>query len=658
MSRPFVTVVLLPNDRARFCDTPAFSEARPSGSGTGQRPEARSLTVAARWSAGGCCRIAIVYLAICLASIGCGPDAAAPAAPRESPRETPAAAAPAAARKSSAIAEQFRALSSARGNRESVAVAHPLFTEIARQSGIEHTYLNGATGLLLMVEPIGGGCGWIDFDRDGQWDLYLNQGGDPVAKSPADRPSDQLFRNLGGERFEAVTVPSGLDERGYSQGIAIGDFDNDGFDDIFVTNVGADVLFKNQGDGTFIDVTATLGSEMLWGTSAAWADIDLDGDLDLYVCNYCDFDPYHPIECRNARGVKIMCEPNNHVQPVPDECFLNEGDGTFRAVAREKGLVGPGNRALGVAIADFNNDAWPDIFVANDTTSNFLFINRRDGTFADEALVLGCGVSADGQAQANMGIAVGDYDHNGWLDAYITHFEGEWNTLYRNDGAAGFQDVSGLVGLVPPQLIMLGFGTVMHDFNQDGREELFVANGHLGEPKQVGVALEMPPQCFTFDGCRWHECSAEAGDYFEGRYVGRGAATADFDNDGDLDLVVAHQNSPAALLRNDSERGHWLKFQFVGRQSNRNGIGVRVTVRTESSTLLQELAGGTSYCAAHQPVLVFGLGASSAPCRVEIRWPGGAVQLLEGVDVDQTLLIVEPAVVVEPAASADASGKR
>jgi enediyne biosynthesis protein E4 len=441
----------------------------------------------------------------------------------------------------------------------------------------------------------------------------------------------------------AVTNATGIDERGYSQGIAVGDFDNDGFDDIFVTNVGPDALYRNQGDGTFIDVTdATIGRDKLWGSSAAWGDLDLDGDLDLYVCNYVDFDPYHPIECRNAKGLKIMCEPNNHVDPVPDECFLNMGDGSFQPVARERGLSGPGNKALGVAIADFNNDGWPDIFVANDTTPNFLFINRHDGTFVDEAQVLGCAVSADGQAQANMGIAVGDYDRNGWLDAFVTHFEGEWNTLYRNQGPAGFQDVSAVVGLVPLRMSWVGFGTVMHDFNQDGKEELFVANGHLGDPKQVGVALEMPPQCFTFDGSRWHECSQQAGAYFGGRYVGRGVAMADFDDDGDVDLAVVHQNLPMALLRNDSQRGHWLKLQFVGRRSNRNAIGARATVHHETANLLQELAGGTSYCAAHQPILVFGLGESAAPCRVEIHWPNGAAQTFDEVRVDQTLLLLEP----------------
>ena len=493
-----------------------------------------------------------------------------------------------------------------------------------------------------MVEAVGGGCGWIDYDRDGHCDLYLNQGGDPVAADTMSQPADQLFRNLGDGQFANVTNSTGIDERGYSQGIAVGDFDNDGFDDIFVTNVGADVLYQNQGDGTFVDVTAsTIGHDLRWGTSAAWGDLDRDGDLDLYVCNYVDFDPYHPLDCQNSKGLKIMCQPNQ-VEPVADECFLNMGDGTFRPVARERGLFGAGNRAMGVAIADFNNDGWPDVFVANDATPNFLFVNRHDGTFVDEAPLLGCAVSSDGRSQANMGIALGDYDRNGWLDIYLTHFEGEWNTLYRNNGPSGFQDVSAIMGLVPPKLSMVGFGTVMHDFNQDGQDELIVINGHLDDPGHLGVELEMPPQCFTFNGSRWHECSDAAGKYFRGRYVGRGLAMADFDNDGDVDLAVVHQNLPAALLRNDSERGHWLKLQFVGRRSNRNAVGVRATVHHGPTELLQELAGGTSYCAAHQPILIFGLGQSAARCRVDITWPSGAIQTLENVVVDQTLSLLEP----------------
>jgi hypothetical protein len=341
-----------------------------------------------------------------------------------------------------------------------------------------------------------------------------------------------------------------------------------------------------------------------------------------------------------------MCQPNQ-VEPVPDECFLNRGDGTFQPVARERGLYGSGNRAMGVVIADFTNDGWPDIFVANDATPNFLFVNQRDGNFHEQAQLLGCAVAADGRAQANMGIALGDYDRNGWLDVYITHFEGEWNTLYQNQGPAGFQDVSGQVGLVPQKLLLVGFGTVMHDFNQDGYDDLFVANGHLDDPGHLGIPVEMPPQTFSFDGRRWQENGSRTGEYFQGKYVGRGVATADFDNDGDLDIAVVHQNRPLALLRNDSQRGHWLKLEFIGRRSNRNGIGVRATVspkapRENDKKLLQELAGGTSYCAAHQPILVFGLGESEHTCHIEVRWPTGVLQTLEDVSVDQTLRLLEP----------------
>ncbi|MFN0052841.1 MAG: CRTAC1 family protein [Planctomycetales bacterium] len=543
----------------------------------------------------------------------------------------------------SEIAEQFRAVRRAATRADRPFSFGPRFSQVAGESGVDHVYRNGAVGELLMVEPTGGGCGWIDFDRDGAWDLYLNQGGDATAPPSAAQPSDQLFRNLGTGQFNNVTQWSGIDERGYSQGVAIGDYDNDGFDDILVTNVGINTLFRNQGDGTFLDVSkGTFGGDRLWSSSAAWGDIDLDGDLDVYVCRYVDFDPFHPQECLNAKGLRIMCQPNQ-VEPVADECYLNLGDGTFRPVAQERGLMGPGNKALGVAIADFDNDGWPDIYVANDATPNFLFINQRNGQFVEQAGLLGCAVAAEGRSQASMGVAVGDYDRNGYLDLYLTHFEGEWNTLYRNLGPEGFRDVTGLAGLVQPTLPMVGFGTVLADFNQDGQDDLFVANGHLDDPGHLGIDLEMRPQCFSFDGKgKWMDNSSTGGDYFAGRYIGRGVAAADYDNDGDLDLAVVHQNQPAALLRNDSRRWHWLKLSFVGRRCNRNGVGVRVIVRSENGERMQELAGGLSYCSASQPVLIFGLESSRLPCRVEIRWPGGETQVLDEVDVDQSLLLVEP----------------
>jgi hypothetical protein len=240
-----------------------------------------------------------------------------------------------------------------------------------------------------------------------------------------------------------------------------------------------------------------------------------------------------------------------------------------------------------------------------------------------------------------MGVAVGDYDNNGFLDLYVTHFAHDWNTLYRNLGPEGFHDVTGLVGLVEPTLPVLGFGTVMADFDQDGDAELFVANGHIDDLRERGDDLEMPQQLFEFHSGRWTDCGAHAGDYFQRRFVGRGTATCDYDNDGDLDLVVVHQNAETVLLRNDSQRGHWLKVEVVGRQSNRRGIGTRVTVKAGSTTVMQELVGGASYCASPQPVLTFGLGQSSGRCSLEIRWPSGQIQSLDHVAPDQFLRLAE-----------------
>lgn len=496
---------------------------------------------------------------------------------------------------------------------------------------------------MLMVQPTGGGCGWIDFDRDGRWDLYLNQAGDAGSPRSPEQPTDQLFRNLGDAKFKAVTSVSGIDERDYSQGVAVGDFDNDGFDDVFVTNVSAtDTLFQNQGDGTFLDVSSLLPPQQkLWSSSAAWGDIDRDGDLDLYVCRYVMFDRFHPVECRTAKGERKMCQPND-VVGAADEFFLNVGDGTFVAQARERGLFGPMNKALGVAIADFDNDGWPDIYVANDATPAFLYLNQQNGHFKNVADLLGCALSLEGRAQAGMGIALGDYDRNGFLDLYLTHYEGEWNTLYQNLGSQGFSDVTGSAGGVTPTLSMVGWGTVMEDFNQDGNEDLIMANGHLDDPGHLGVKLAMAPQLFSLVGQKLVECSEQGGDFFSHKYTGRGLATADFDDDGDLDVVIVNQNASTSLLRNDSVRGHWIKLSLVGRESNRHGIGARVTLVVDSERFVKELAGGTSYCASHEPTLLFGLGERTGPCTLEIRWTNGRTQRMENVSVDQELRITEP----------------
>ncbi len=516
----------------------------------------------------------------------------------------------------------------------------PQFADVSIDTGIDYVYRNGADERILMVESVGAGCGWIDYDRDSKWELYFPQGGNPT---DANRPSDRLFRNVDGA-FVDVSGAAGIDEREYSQGVAIGDFNNDGFDDIFVTNIQGvpDALFENLGDGTFRNIARQTGvTDLLWSTSAAWADLDRDGDLDLYVCNYGEYDVYAPIPCLKD-GKPATCHPRD-VKDVPDQCYENLGDGTFRPIAREAGLYGPLNRALGVIITDLDNDGWPDIYVANDTTANFLFINRQNLKFVESAFRLGGAFDARGAAHASMGVAVGDYDHDGSLDLYITGFSGEYNTLYRNRGDQGFEDVTGQTGAVAMTQPKLGWGVVMSDFNQDGQPEILTANGHVGRDVADGEGYEMTAQLLSFNGVKWHDCTSKAGPYFERKLLGRGVATADYDDDGDLDVAIVHQNTPSALLRNDSERGHWLKLMFVGRSSNRRGIGVRVTVESGDRRLMQELAGGTSFASSMQPTLIFGLGESKEPVRVEVRWPSGRTQHLEGITPDQSLVLIEPA---------------
>lgn len=518
------------------------------------------------------------------------------------------------------------------------------FVDVAMSSGLDFVYRNGEQGESLMVESTGGGVGVLDFNCDGRPDLFFNQGGDPQKPLVADAPV-ALYRNADDDTWINVTDGAGLGDYGYGQGVAIGDFNADGFADVYLTHVGANVMLQNQGDGTFVDVTAatrTAGAMTgsRWSSSAAFADLSGDGLVDLFVCNYTNYDPLHPILCKNGKGQNRICHPRE-MDALPNECFINQGDGTFSEQSSELGLVGPGSKSLGVAIADFDNDGDPDVYVANDTTANFLFLNDGESHFQERALLRGCAVSGDGLFQASMGLAIGDYDRNGFLDIYSTHYYDESNTLYRNLGPQGFQDVTARLGLQVPTLHVLAFGTLMQDFDLDGWQDLFVTNGHV-ENYAENPIHKMPPQLFAFDGERWNERSKVAGEFFSGEYVGRGAASLDFDGDGDLDLVVAHQNSSAALLRNDSQRGHFVKLRLIGRDSPREGTGARVIVTAGDLVLQQQCIGGGSFASTQQPILVFGLGENSAPCQVEIHWPSGKTSTLGDVPVDEETTVIEP----------------
>lgn len=515
------------------------------------------------------------------------------------------------------------------------------FVEVAKQLGIEFIYDRGARGNALMSEAVGGGAGWLDYDRDGRMDLYLVQAGEPVELEK--NTSDQIFRqSVDGQFAKVFPANTGLWEQDYGQGVSIADFDNDGFDDIYVTNIGGNRLWKNQGDGTFQDVTdfAGVAGTQLWSSSCAWGDLNHDGMLDLFVCQYLDYDPAHPVPCYDNEGNRATCDPNE-INAVPNDCFLNRGDGSFEQIASTGFLRGEGGKSLGVAISDLDQDGKIDIYVANDTTANFLFINGGNLNFQEQAVARGCAMSGLGQLQASMGIAVGDYNRDGMQDLYLTHFESDSNTLYENLGNGLFRDSTRRTGIHRATVPHLGFGTVIEDFNRDGRADLLIANGHIDDWRSRGKPWKMPTQIFTFVKNRWQEIGIEAGTYFSEKRLGRAVATADFDADGDLDFAIVNQDQPMALLRNDSPNGPGLMLEFVGIESNRSGIGVSVIVENNDERLRSELPGGTSYCSSHQHLLNLGFKNPDGLCRVEIHWPSGHRDVVENVSLDQKVTFLE-----------------
>lgn len=518
----------------------------------------------------------------------------------------------------------------------------PYFVDVATAVGIDFEFDNGATPRALMMESTGGGCGWTDYDRDGRLDLYLTQGGPLCPQSQDILKEDELFRQLSDGRFLNVAGLAGIRDTDFGHGVAAGDYDNDGFDDLFVANAGQSRLYLNQGDGTFLDGTAQMvGLRNVWSTTPAWGDVNCDGNLDLYVCNYTIYHPCHPVRCLDKDGIPSICHPRN-VEAEPDSFFLNSGDGQLHECAEAVGLSGPGNKGLGVVIADLTGDSWPDVYVANDTTANFFFVNDGTGLmFRESSLVLGGAFNATGETQASMGIGFGDFDNNGFPDLLLTHFTGESNTLYRNLGPQGLQDVSSMVQLREPSLPKLGFGAVMCDFNSDSHLDLFVTNGHIDPRYANSEGYEMEPQLFSFDGVVWKERLPAAGDFLSRRAVGRGVAMGDFDADGDVDLCVVHHNSAASLLRNESESGRSLRVDLIGRSSNRNGYNTKVTISFGDERRTAELPGGTSYAASHEHALTFGLGSYAGPVSLNVQWTSGTLDVLEIGPDDRLVTVLE-----------------
>ncbi len=521
---------------------------------------------------------------------------------------------------------------SVRGGRaaEAASGAFATFEDVTAASGLAFRHVNGATGQKYMLETLGSGVCVFDFDGDGRLDVFFVQSGALPGFHSERPPRSALYRNLGNGRFADVTDKAGVGgpER-YGFGCAAADVDGDGDRDLYVTYYGANVLYRNNGDGTFTDVTARAGVGCpLWSTSAAFADADGDGDLDLYVANYVDFRLANNVYCgENRPGYRTVCHPKNF-DSQPDVLYLNRGDGTFEDASARAGIVDRTGKGLGVVWGDYDDDGDEDIYVANDDTPNFLWRNRGDGTFEEVGEIAGVALSEDGMPQAGMGTDMADYDDDGRLDLFVTNLAEETNELYHNDGGGVFSDRTFLSGLGPPSLLRLGFGTFFFDPDNDGRLDLFVANGHIIDNVALysdTITFEQPADLYRNlgDGRFRLADASSLGAPFLGRYVGRGAVPFDYDDDGDEDILFTQNDRPAVLLRNvGTPRRHWATLRLSGVPPNRDAIGARVTLEAGGRRQIRYARTGFSYLSQGDPRLHFGLGDATTIDLVTVRWPG------------------------------------
>jgi hypothetical protein len=519
------------------------------------------------------------------------------------------------------------------------------FVNVAREAGITFKHENGASKEKLMPETFGSGVAWIDFDNDGLPDLFFSNGADLAHGKPS--PGNVLYHNLGNGKFEDVTKKAGVAGNGmFATGATVGDYDNDGFLDLFVTGYNSRQLFHNNGDGTFTDVTAKAGvSGGGWSSSAAWVDYDRDGYLDLFVARYLEYDIKTAPYCGyKQEGYRMYCDPQQF-DGVPAQLFHNNHDGTFTDVSVKAGIANRAGKGLGVVVGDIDLDGWPDIFVTNDGVRNFLYRNKGDGTFQDITYTAGTGFDMNGKAMAGMGTEIADFDGDGLPDIFLTAFSREYNTLFRNLGKLQFEDVTLKAGL-QSGFLTLAFGTKLFDYDNDGLLDIFCTNGHVTD----NVELYDPQLTYrqsdllyqNIGGGRFKDVSPESGPAFRIKHVGRGAAVADFDNDGDLDIVVADCGGPALLYRNDGgNRNHWLAIKARGRESNRFGLGSKVRVTAGGATQYREINPSGSYLSTSDMRLYFGLGKETVARRLEIEWPRGKKQVLENVPAGQVLTLDE-----------------
>jgi hypothetical protein len=511
------------------------------------------------------------------------------------------------------------------------------FLDISSYSGIEFAHTFGDDLLSNVVETVGSGAAFLDYDRDGHMDLYIANGSYSEQFSEGDKPSElpknRLYRNLGNGQFTDVTDEAGVGDTGFGSGVSVGDYNNDGYPDIYVCNYGLNALYHNNGDGTFSDVAEEMGVEgstVTFSIAATWVDYDLDGLLDLYVGNYLDYDPSY----------NLYYSPDGYPGPLnfdgqPDILYRNLGNGRFEDVTEEMGLFMEDGRAMGVGTADYNNDGYPDIYVANDMMTNYLFRNNEGKGFTDVGMESHSAFNHTGEATSSMSVVFGDYDGNGFLDMYVT--DENYGALYTNIDGERFVDMAHPTGIAIPSGQYAGWGSSLIDYDNDMNVDIFKINGEIqhlhGQEDQVFKNVL---------NRKFEDVSQSLGHYFSEENVGRGAAFGDIDNDGDIDVFISNLGGSFTLLRNDlGNRNNWILIDLVGTVSNRDAIGAKVTVEAGEDVRVSEKTSAGGYLSQNDPRLHFGLADHTMIDRIEIRWPSGTVQTLENIEPNQIITIQE-----------------
>jgi hypothetical protein len=531
------------------------------------------------------------------------------------------------------------------------------FTNIASAAGLTHKSIYGDERKnKYLLETTGCGVAWFDYDNDGWLDLFFVNGARLNGFPKGQEPTTHLYRNNRNGTFTDVTKQAGLSRSGWGQAVCIGDYDNDGLDDLFVTSYGRNALYKNNGNGSFADVSVkagVAGSKTRWGSGAAFVDYDKDGDLDLFVANYIDLDlktaPTPETGPCLYKGVMVACGPPG-LEGGKNILYRNNGDGTFTDVSDKSGVTRAfGTYGLGVIVADFDNDTWPDIYVANDSAPSALYHNKKDGTFIDIGVEVGAAYSADGKPQAGMGVGVGDYDGDGWLDIFKTNFSGDTSTLYRNlglkSGMLTFDDVTFTSG-IGVNTRWLGWGCGFVDFDNDGWLDIFLVNGHVyPEVERLETEAGYPQRKVLYQNLRngnFKDITEKVGGSLLEPTASRGCAFGDFDNDGDIDVVINPVNDFPALLRADSTtNNNWIAIKAIGVKSNRSGVGARIKIFAENKTQFDEVRSGGSYYSQNDLRVHFGLGKATKVKTIEVRWPSGSVDLLSETTVNQVIYVKE-----------------